>query len=94
MSSHEVLSTIAIVASVVSSAAALSCWLASKFEKLESRLSRLEDTVSRLENAFLSYNELLLKILEAKGVLTPAEGYALIRALKASLPKPSSKYYT
>ncbi|MEM4640765.1 MAG: hypothetical protein QXQ60_05400 [Thermofilum sp.] len=94
MSSHEVLSTIAIVASVVSSAAALSCWLASKFEKLESRLSRLEDTVSRLENAFLSYNELLLKILEAKGVLTPAEGYALIQALKASLPKPSSKYYT
>ncbi|MEM0495314.1 MAG: hypothetical protein QXU72_08655 [Thermofilum sp.] len=71
MSSHEVLNTIAIVASVISSAAALSYWLASKFEKLESKLSRLEDTVSRLENAFLLYNELLLKILEAKASSRP-----------------------
>ncbi|MEM2187685.1 MAG: hypothetical protein QXU62_08905 [Thermofilaceae archaeon] len=94
MSFYEVLNTIVVVASVISSAAALSYWLASKFERLESRLNRLEDVISRHESALLSYNELLLKILETKGVLTPVEGYALIHALKASLPKSSSKHYT
>ena len=74
ISFYEVLNTIVVVASVISSAAALNYWLASKFEKLESKLSRLEDVISRLENSLLSYNELLLKILENKGVLTPVEG--------------------
>jgi len=76
MGFYGVLNTIVAVASVISSAAALSYWLASKFEKLESKLGRLEEVISRLENSLLSYNELLLKILENKGVLTPVEGYA------------------
>lgn len=68
--------------------------LEDRIGRLEGWMSRIEDRISRLEGAVLSYNELLLKILEAKGVITQVESYALLQALRASLPHASSRFYT
>jgi len=83
-----------IVVSIATSSVTLGYWLATKFDSLENRVGGLESRIERLEHAFYSYNELLLKVLESKGVLTHTEAFTLIRALEASLPRSISKYYT
>jgi len=54
----------------------------------------LEGGFERLERAFYSYNELLLKVLEARGALSATEAVLLLRSLEAALPRSASKYYT
>lgn len=90
----DVLNTVVIIASIISSSAGLGYWLASKFFRIEGRLDGLENRLDRLEGAIYSYNELLLKVLESKGILTSTEAIALVHSLKALLPAGSSKYYT
>jgi len=98
---YELLGIAAILVSIAGSAASLGYWLSSRFRDIdlrfrdiESRLSRLESRLGRLEHSIHTYNELLLKVLEAKGVITGVEALAFIYAIKAITPATSSKYYT
>jgi len=61
---------------------------------LAARVKGLEGGFERLERALYSYNELLLKVLEARGALSATEAVLLLRSLEAALPRSASKYYT
>lgn len=61
---------------------------------LAARVKGLEAGFERLERALYSYNELLLKVLEARGALSATEAVLLLRSLEAALPRSASKYYT
>ncbi|MEM2194812.1 MAG: hypothetical protein QW803_10100 [Candidatus Methanomethylicia archaeon] len=65
-----------------------------RINSLESRIGSLESRFSSLERAFYDYNELLLKILGFKGILTSTEIASLITVLRTALPHISSRYYT
>ncbi|MEM1598310.1 MAG: hypothetical protein QXP31_07465 [Pyrobaculum sp.] len=97
----QVISTVSIIATIVASSASLGYWLTSKFkdvglrfEALELRLKALEMRMANLEKGLFAYNEAMLRVLEAKGVLTATEALLLFRALKAVVPSATSKYYT
>jgi len=68
--------------------------LAARVKDLEARVGGLEAGFERLERALYSYNELLLKVLEARGALSATEAVLLLRSLEAALPRSASKYYT
>ncbi|MBP1448407.1 MAG: hypothetical protein JZD41_00065, partial [Thermoproteus sp.] len=55
---------------------------------------RLREGVERLERVIYSYNELFLKVLEAKGALSNTEALLLLRFLETAIPHSTSKYYT
>jgi len=70
-------------------------WRFKEFEnRIDGRFAGIENRLDRLEKMFYSYNELLLKILESKNILTPVEAMTLVHTLKALLPTGMSKYYT
>jgi hypothetical protein len=66
----EVLSTLVILLSVASSSASLGYWLAKQFERINAELIAIEARLDGLEMGIYGFNELLLKVLEAKGVLS------------------------
>jgi chromosome segregation ATPase len=72
-----------------------------RFKVVEERLARVEEELGKirlevrgLREAILQYNEMLLTLLESKGVFTKTEVSALRSLLATLLPRPSSKYYT
>jgi hypothetical protein len=72
-----------------------------RFRVVEERLVRIEEELGKirlevrgLREAILQYNEMLLTLLESKGVFTKTEVSALRSLLATLIPRPSSKYYT
>lgn len=72
-----------------------------RFRVVEERLARVEEELGKmrlevrgLREAILQYNEMLLTLLESKGVFTKTEVSALRSLLATLLPRSSSKYYT
>jgi len=59
---------------------------------LAARVKGLETGFERLEHALSSYNELLLRVLEARGALSATEAVLLLRSLETALPRSTSKY--
>jgi hypothetical protein len=97
----EAISTFVILLSVVSSSASLGYWLARQFGKIDARFQRIELRIDgiemrldRLEKGIYGFNELLLKVLESKGVVSKTEAMMLAAALKGLVPSGRSKYYT
>jgi len=94
MIDETLLSTIAILASIISSVSALAYWLGKRFGSIDNSIGRLENRIERLENAFLQFSEILISTLETKNVLSSTEVLILRGVVKSLLPAPKSKYYT
>jgi hypothetical protein len=62
--------------------------------RVEEELGKIRLEVRGLREAILQYNEMLLTLLESKGVFTKTEVSALRSLLATLLPRSSSKYYT
>jgi hypothetical protein len=96
-----IVNILATVASVSVAVAGLGFWLGKKFTEIDyrfklvdERFSSIEKEIRTLRDAIIQYNELLLSILESRGVVTRSEA-AVLRGYLASLkPSASSKYYT
>jgi DNA repair exonuclease SbcCD ATPase subunit len=65
-----------------------------RFEKIDERIEKLERGFSSFRDVFIQYNETLLSLLEARGVLSKGEVLALKGILSPLRPHPTSKYYT
>jgi DNA repair exonuclease SbcCD ATPase subunit len=65
-----------------------------RFERVEERIEKLERGFSSFRDVFIQYNETLLSLLEARGVLSKGEVLALKGILSPLRPHPTSKYYT
>lgn len=101
MSVSEIISTLAILISIASSAAGLGYWLARQFEKIARQFEKIdiqfkemERRMERLERGIFSFNELLLKVLEEKDVISRTEAISLMAALQSMIPSSRTKYYT
>jgi hypothetical protein len=82
------------IASVSIAVAGLGFWLGKKFTGIDYRFRSIEKEIKTLRDAIIQYNELLLNILESKGIVTKSEA-TLLKAYLASLkPSAGSKYYT
>jgi predicted RND superfamily exporter protein len=111
----EIISTLATLISIASSAAGLGYWLARQFEKIEMQFEKIdmkfkevylrfdkidiqfkemERRMERLERGIFSFNELLLKVLEEKDVISRTEAISLMAALQSMIPSSRTKYYT
>jgi hypothetical protein len=96
-----IVNILATIASVSVAVAGLGFWLGKKFTAIDyrfklvdERFSSIEKEIRTLRDAIIQYNELLLSILESRGVVTRSEA-AVLRGYLASLkPSASSKYYT
>jgi len=96
-----IVNILATIASVSVAVAGLGFWLGKKFTEIDyrfklvdERFSSIEKEIRTLRDAIIQYNELLLSILESRGVVTRSEA-AVLRGYLASLkPSASSKYYT
>jgi hypothetical protein len=62
--------------------------------RIEEELGKIRLEVKGLREAILQYNEMLLTLLESKGVFTKTEVSALRSLLATLIPRSSSKYYT
>ena len=69
-------------------------WIDKRFESVDERFKRLESEIAGLRDVFTQYNEILLSLLEAKGVLSKSEMLALRGVLGSLRPHSVSKYYT
>ncbi len=92
---------IPVLASITVSVASLAYWLGRKFALIDERFERIDERFERIErelsvfrDVFIQYNEVLLSLLEAKGVLSKGEALALKGVLSSLRPLPRSKYYT
>jgi len=115
LSVSEIISTLATLISIASSAAGLGYWLARQFEKIEMQFEKIdmkfkevylrfdkidiqfkeiERRMERLERGIFSFNELLLKVLEEKDVISRTEAISLMAALQSMIPSSRTKYYT
>ena len=108
MSVSEIISTLATLISIASSAAGLGYWLARQFEKIDMKFKEvylrfdkidiqfkeIERRMERLERGIFSFNELLLKVLEEKDVISRTEAISLMAALQSTIPSSRTKYYT
>jgi hypothetical protein len=89
-----IVNILATIASVSVAVAMLGFWLGKKFTEIDYRFRSMEKEIRTLRDAIIQYNELLLSILESRGVVTRSEA-AVLRGYLASLkPSASSKYYT
>lgn len=122
MSVSEIISTLATLISIASSAAGLGYWLARqfdkiarqfekidmqfekidmkfkevylRFDKMDIQFKEMERRMERLERGIFSFNELLLKVLEEKDVISRTEAISLMAALQSMIPSSRTKYYT
>jgi hypothetical protein len=97
----DVVTTLSILIPVITSIATLAYWLGRKFASIEERFERINERIEKLErgfssfrDVFIQYNEILLSLLEARGVLSKGEVLALKGILSPLRPHPTSKYYT
>jgi hypothetical protein len=97
----DVFEVLSVTIPVLISIASLAYWLGAKFVSIEERFSaidkrfeELREDVAGLRDAFAQYNEILLSVLEAKGMLSRSEILALKGVLSPLKPSPASKYYT
>jgi hypothetical protein len=65
-----------------------------RFDEIRMQLRGLEKRIDRLERGIFNFNELLLKVLEAKGVIGKVEAMSLMTTLHTMIPSSGSKYYT
>jgi len=65
-----------------------------KFERIDERFERIEKRIGDLERGFYGFNELLLRVLEARNVITKVDAVTLAVALNSLIPRSSTKYYT
>ncbi|MEM0484713.1 MAG: hypothetical protein QW434_08480 [Pyrobaculum sp.] len=68
--------------------------LSSQIEKLSVCVDELKHEVKSLASGFYNYQNALIDLLAAKGLVTLPEAVLLRGALRASLPHAMSKYYT
>jgi hypothetical protein len=85
---------IPVLASVSVSVASLAYWLGRKLTLIDERFERLEREFSSFRDVFIQYNEILISLLEARGILSKGEVLALRGFLGSLRPQPASKYYT
>jgi hypothetical protein len=97
----DVVTILSILIPVITSIATLAYWLGRKFASIEERFERINERIEKLErgfssfrDVFIQYNETLLSLLEARGVLSKGEVLALKGILSPLRPHPTSKYYT
>jgi hypothetical protein len=97
----DVFEVLSITIPVLISIALLAYWLGAKFVSIGERFSvidkrfkELREDVADLRDAFAQYNEVLLSVLETKGMLSRSEILALKGVLSSLKPSPTSKYYT
>jgi hypothetical protein len=76
----DVFEVLSITIPVLISIASLAYWLGAKFVSIEERFSAIDkrfeglrEDVAGLRDAFAQYNEILLSVLEAKGMLSRSE---------------------
>jgi len=97
----DVFEVLSVTIPVLISIASLAYWLGAKFVSIEEKFSaidkkfkELREDVADLRDAFAQYNEVLLSVLETKGMLSRSEVLALKGVLSSLKPPPTSKYYT
>jgi hypothetical protein len=96
-----IVNILATIASVSVAVATLGFWLGKKFTEIDyrfrlidERFKAIEKEIRTLRDAIIQYNELLLSILESRGVVTKGEAVVLRGYLESLKPSATSKYYT
>jgi len=82
---------IPVLVSILVSVASLAYWLGRRFTLIDERFER---EFSSFRDVFIQYNEILVSLLEAKGMPSRGEVLALKGFLGSLRPQPASKYYT
>jgi hypothetical protein len=97
----DVFEVLSITIPVLINIASLAYWLGAKFVSTKEKFSAIDERfeglrgeVAGLRDAFAQYNEVLLSVLETKGMLSRSEVLALKGVLSSLKPSPASKYYT
>ncbi|MCU7788027.1 hypothetical protein ODS41_08900 [Pyrobaculum sp. 3827-6] len=65
-----------------------------KIDSVKSELGELRRDLKSLADGFYSYQEILIRLLHTKNLITNSEAQVLYGALKALVPTAKSKYYT
>ena len=65
-----------------------------RLQGVDGKIDGVRARLDRLERGIFSFNELLLKVLEEKGVVSRTEAITLLVALQGMIPGSRSKYYT
>ncbi|AJB41724.1 MULTISPECIES: tropomyosin [Thermofilum] len=68
--------------------------LQAKLGEVDSKIDGVSTRLDKLEKGIFGFNELLLKVLEEKGVVSRTEALTLLVALRGMIPGSRSKYYT
>jgi chromosome segregation ATPase len=68
--------------------------LQAKLDEVDRKIDGVSTRLDKLEKGIFGFNELLLKILEEKGVVSRTEALTLLVALRGMIPGSRSKYYT
>jgi len=68
--------------------------LQAKLDEVDRKIDGVSTRLDKLEKGIFGFNELLLKVLEEKGVVSRTEALTLLVALKGMIPGSRSKYYT
>jgi len=96
-----IVNILATITSVSVAVATLGFWLGKKFTEIDyrfklidERFKAIEKEIRTLRDAIIQYNELLLSILESRGVVTKSEVIVLRGYLEYLKPSATSKYYT
>jgi hypothetical protein len=96
-----IVNILATITSVSVAVATLGFWLEKKFTEIDyrfklidERFRSIEKEIRTLRDAIIQYNELLLGILESRGVVTKSEAVVLRGYLESLKPSAESKYYT
>jgi len=96
-----IVNILATITSVSVAVATLGFWLGKKFNEIDyrfrlidERFKAIEKEIRTLRDAIIQYNELLLSILESRGVVTKGEAVVLRGYLESLKPSATSKYYT
>ena len=68
--------------------------LQAKLDEIDRKIDGVSTRLDKLEKGIFGFNELLLKVLEEKGVVSRTEALTLLVALRGMIPSSRSKYYT
>jgi septal ring factor EnvC (AmiA/AmiB activator) len=68
--------------------------LQAKLDEVDKKIDGVSTRLDKLEKGIFGFNELLLKVLEEKGVVSRTEALTLLVALRGMIPGSRSKYYT
>ncbi|NAZ25892.1 MAG: hypothetical protein GU357_09090 [Thermofilum sp.] len=68
--------------------------LQAKLDEVDRKIDGVSTRLDKLEKGIFGFNELLLKVLEEKGVVSRTEALTLLVALRGMIPGSRSKYYT